>query len=346
MTTNPSLIVMYHYVRPDQKSVPAGIRPLRVSEFERQLDWLCERYDVVSAEEFLRRATSSNRAAESRAAQPPDILRNPPGGGAARLSAARGSKPACLLTFDDGTKDHAQVVAPILARRGLSGVFFVLTWPMELGKMPLTHAIHWLLGSDDAAVWETFERYARYYLGGLEALGNESDARRIYHYETPLRARIKYAANMALPAEATEQIVATAIRRSGRSVRELAEEWFVNTDDIRAMDAAGMTIAMHGCSHRSLQTLGADGIRDEIRHCSNYLTNVLGKKPTWYACPFGGSGASLNATNAMRSAMEEASVVGSVSTEKRWVTADSDSLALPRIDAIDLPPRRAELVAA
>jgi len=212
--------------------------------------------------------------------------------------------------------------------------------------MPLTHAVHWLLSGNDAAVWDTFERYARYYLGGLDALGSEAEARRIYHYETPLRARIKYAANMALPAEATEQIVATAMRRSGRSMRELAEEWFVSASDIRAMHQAGMTIAMHGSSHRSLQSLGAEGIREEIEHSSQYLTKLIGQSPTWFACPFGGTGASPQAIKAMQAAMQEVGVVASVSTEKRLITEDCDPLSLPRLDAIDLPPRRAELLVA
>jgi len=157
--------------------------------------------------------------------------------------------------------------------------------------MPLTHAIHWLLGGDETRIWESFELHAREYLGGVEALGDPADAARIYHYETPRRARIKYAANMALPVEATEQIVESAIRSSGRSMDELAKEWFVSANDIRNMHAAGMTIGMHGCSHRSLQTLGRTGIREEIRHSSEYLQGLTGERPTWWACPFGGSGA-------------------------------------------------------
>src|SRR5438477_12798539 len=98
---------MYHYVWRDDEPAPRGIRPLLASEFEDQLDWLEERYDIVQPDEFL------------------EILR-------------RGDcsqRPPCLLTFDDGTKDHARVVTPILARRGLGGLFFVLTWPIELGRM-------------------------------------------------------------------------------------------------------------------------------------------------------------------------------------------------------------------
>lgn len=357
----PGLIVMYHYVRPDRAPIPAGIRPLLVSEFERQLDWLSERYDLVSAETFLQR-TCPARQGRSPAAPAPVLLQKSPdtlfpplskttGGEFAVLRPWRemrlpSTKPPCLLSFDDGTKDHAQIVTPILARRGLSGVFFVLSGPARHGQMPLTHAMHWLLSADEQAVWDAFQRYARDHLYGLDALGNPAEARRMYHYETPTRALIKYAANMAFPSEATEAIVESAARAAGQTMRELAGEWFVGGDDIRTMDAAGMTIAAHGRSHRSLQSLGSAGIGEEIRHCSDYIKSLLRRRPTWYACPFGGSGASLTEVNAMRDAMTESGIVASVSTVKRHVEPGADPLSLPRFDTIDLPPRRADAIAA
>lgn len=351
MTTLPpppsGLIVMYHYVRPDRSNTPAGIRPLLVSEFESQLDWLCERYDVLSAERFLEQTCRGAGASVYRSGfESRDVFSYPHTPILRHSHTFRPPKPPCLLTFDDGTKDHAQIVTPILARRGLSGVFFVLSGPAQHGQMPLTHAIHWLLSGDEQAVWESFQRYAQDHLYGLDALGNPAEARRIYHYESPVRASIKYAANMALPSEATESIVDAALRATGRTTRELAAEWFVSSDDIFEMDAAGMTIAAHGRTHQSLQTLGPTGIRREIQHCSAFVHGVTGSRPTWYACPFGGAGASAQAVAGMRNAMKECGIVASVSTEKRYADRGSDPLALPRMDTIDLPPRRREAMAA
>jgi peptidoglycan/xylan/chitin deacetylase (PgdA/CDA1 family) len=316
------LIVMYHYVRPDRQAIPAGIRPLLTSEFQKQLDWLSERYEILPANEFLRRTIDRSR----------------------RRTALE--LPPCLLTFDDGTKDHAQFVTPMLLERGLSGVFFVLSGPAEHGTMPLTHAIHWLLSGNENAVWESFQQHAHDHLGGLEALGSASEAQRIYHYESPIRARIKYAANMALPSDATEQIVKAAADASGRTMKELAQECFVSADDIRMMNASGMTIGLHGCTHRSLQMLGCDGIHEEIHHCSQYISKLIGRRSAWYACPFGGSGAAMAELSAMHDAMKDVGVTASVSTEKRFVNVGCDALALPRFDAIDLPPRKALPLAA
>jgi len=48
------LVVMYHYVRADGAAVPGGIRPMMAAEFERQLDWIGERYSIVRPEAFER----------------------------------------------------------------------------------------------------------------------------------------------------------------------------------------------------------------------------------------------------------------------------------------------------
>ena len=300
------LVVMYHYVRPDGNPIPAGIRPLWVSEFQQQLDWLSNRYDIVGADDFL------DRVKESKGNR----------------------KPVCLLTFDDGTKDHAKVVTPILTKRGLSGVFFVLSWPGELGKMPLTHAVHWLLGEDEQNVWDRFRK-----LGDDKLLGSEEEARRIYRYESPLRARIKYAANMALPESAVETIVQQALDERGETLAELASQWFVSNDEIVEMHRAGMAIGSHGCSHRGLKSLGVAGIESEIKHCQDYLKSLIGKKPTWYACPFGGSGARLEEVVALQAKLPKLGIKAAVSTEKKFINEECDLLSLPRFDAIDLPPR-------
>lgn len=336
---NSGIAVMYHYVRPERSAIPAGIRPLLASEFEKQLDWLAERYDILPAKEFLDRVFGGTDPSPV-----PGPIQYAAGARAAKLALVK--KPPCLLTFDDGTKDHAEVITPILARRGLSGVFFVLSWPAELEKMPLTHAVHWLLSGDEQAVWQSFERHARDHLGGLTALGDPTEAARIYHYESPLRARIKYAANMALPSEATEAVVEAAVRAAGRKMPDLAAEWFVSAADIRRMHSAGMTIASHGCSHRSLQMLGPAGIRQEIHHASDYIQTLIGRRPQWYACPFGGAGVPAETIAAMHAAMTEAGIIASVSTEKRYIRAQCNPLTIPRLDAVDLPPRRAEPLAA
>jgi peptidoglycan/xylan/chitin deacetylase (PgdA/CDA1 family) len=51
---------------------------------------------------------------------------------------------ACLLTFDDGVCDHYLNAFPILHRRNLSGLFFVMD-RRESDGFILAHKIHFLL---------------------------------------------------------------------------------------------------------------------------------------------------------------------------------------------------------
>lgn len=75
------------------------VPPARAESFERQLRWFAEHFVAVGAKEL-------------------DDL-------------AHGhwphEKPGILLSFDDGCRTHAEVVAPLLERHGFTGWFFVLT---------------------------------------------------------------------------------------------------------------------------------------------------------------------------------------------------------------------------
>jgi peptidoglycan/xylan/chitin deacetylase (PgdA/CDA1 family) len=121
---------------------------------------------------------------------------------------------------------------------------------------------------------------------------------------------------------------------------DLARDWFVSAVQIAEMARMGMTIGLHGHSHSSLQVLGAAGVAREIAHGSEYLARLTGATPTWWACPFGGSGASEQTLAAMRTAMAAAGIAAAVTTRKAHVAPGADAMAIPRFDCIDLPPRK------
>jgi peptidoglycan/xylan/chitin deacetylase (PgdA/CDA1 family) len=315
---NRALVVMYHHVRQSRESSPGGIRPLFTNEFEKQLDWLENNFRIVSAEEFL---SALNNGLKS------------------------SGKPPCLLTFDDGTRDHLEIVLPILQRRSLSGVFFVLTWPSEQQKMPVTHALHWALGLPEEQVWAKLRDFAKTRLGGLQALGSAEDAMRVYHYETGLRGRIKYAVNFALAPVAAQELIAEIANSQGKSLSELANEWFLTEQEIKGLFSYGMDIGMHGCSHHSLTQIGTSGMQHEIIHCSSYLKHLLGKAPTWFSYPFGGSDLNQNGARIHRTC-RKVNVKAIVTTQKAFVTPDTSFYEIPRYDCVHLPPRRNQILPA
>src|SRR3712207_4663931 len=102
-------IVMYHYVR-DRASVHART----VAELEAQLDFVARTHEVVRVADVAARAW-------------------PPNG--------------CLLTFDDGLREHLETVAPALEARGLTGCFCVPAQPVLERRVLDVQKTQWLLGT-------------------------------------------------------------------------------------------------------------------------------------------------------------------------------------------------------
>ena len=82
-------LVMYHYVRPVPDRHGFAVQGLLPAEFEHQLDYIDRNYSVCSLADVV-------SAARGEARLPP--------------------RP-CVLTFDDGVAEHAQIVWPALRRR-------------------------------------------------------------------------------------------------------------------------------------------------------------------------------------------------------------------------------------
>ena len=91
--------VCYHVVSDGPVPHIKHYRFLDTDTFESDLDYLRRRFEFVTYAELTRRRTSAIRS--------------------------RGN--AVILTFDDGFAECATVVAPLLRRRGLRCVFFVIT---------------------------------------------------------------------------------------------------------------------------------------------------------------------------------------------------------------------------
>src|SRR5258706_10065531 len=132
-------VMMYHYVRDpgDAAEAGSGIPGLSVERFAGQLDELAQRHAFVSWP-LVRGALRGENILPAN---------------------------ACLLTFDDGLRDHYLNVFPLLRARGLSGLFFVLA--REPGEgLPLPFKLHFLmakLGYERLreAVWQELAAHQR-----------------------------------------------------------------------------------------------------------------------------------------------------------------------------------------
>ena len=83
-------IIMYHYVREIKNSKYPDIKGLEISGFIRQLEYLIKEYTIICADQLIAYLNGD--------------IKNLP-------------KKPCLLTFDDGYKDHINYVLPELKKK-------------------------------------------------------------------------------------------------------------------------------------------------------------------------------------------------------------------------------------
>lgn len=91
----PVIILFYHRVADDH---PNDWTMSRV-EFERQIDWFQEQFDIVDLEECQRRIASENN-----------------------------TRPTLSITFDDGYAENCEFALPLLIERRIPATYFVTTY--------------------------------------------------------------------------------------------------------------------------------------------------------------------------------------------------------------------------
>jgi peptidoglycan/xylan/chitin deacetylase (PgdA/CDA1 family) len=236
-----------------------------------------------------------------------------------------------LLTFDDGVADHAEVVAPILDQRGLSGVFFVSGSALVGGRVDAAHQIHRLqaiLGDDE------FDRAVEAWLARNDPSTRWFDeidmaiARSVYHYETSSRAATKYLLSFSLPIPLRNEMLDALLRQYLGDPRQLATEWYLRPEDLRRMQSDGHTIGGHGFTHEPLERLSAAERRRDIRQSHDMLRLVLGEAERPFSFPYGSFDEQI---------VDECQAEGfaaAFTTQVGWIGQRDDEGCLNRVDTI------------
>ncbi len=304
-------ILMYHYVRPIAGSLYPAIRGLELRDFEGQLDYIEQHYNVVSAANVVAAANGGNAL--------PD-------------------RPL-LLSFDDGYSDHYRHVFPVLTRRKLSGVFFPPACSVLERKMLDVNKIHFLLAStnDHASLVKYIEHE-------VDAARIELDLRTSMEYrEKFLQANrfdsaqdiyIKRMLQRALPERLRNRIVDDLFRRHvSLDETGFADELYASEQNLGEMLAAGMEIGSHGYAHYWLDSLSVQEQTADIDRSLDMLERIGVARDGFYFCyPYGAyTSETLNLLRARGCA-------AGFTTKVALARLDAMSLLeLPRLDTNDLP---------
>jgi hypothetical protein len=253
-------IVMYHYVRDLPRTRFPQIKGMLLDDFRQQVIDLSDQFDMPSLE--------------------------------ACISYLRGDyeprRDMCLLTFDDGLKEHYQEVTPILAERRIPGVFHAITACSGGKTVVPVHMNHFLMAGLD---FDIYRKELMEQIGvGDEAMAfvNVEDARRTYPWDTAEVAAFKYFFNFIVEPAVRDSAVKILFEKHIGPEQKFSKELYFNWDEAREMQAFGMAIGGHTDMHRPLSTLSSMDLKSDLEECTSTLHHVLRPQPVWAFCyPYG-----------------------------------------------------------
>jgi peptidoglycan/xylan/chitin deacetylase (PgdA/CDA1 family) len=295
-------VVMYHYVRAAERNPFPALKSMDLDSFVRQVNELRSRYEMATLESALALLRGEYMA----------------------------RRPLCLLTFDDGVQDHYQEVGPVLADRGIQGVFFLVTGCMEEGVVAAVHKNHFLTAGLGFAEWQRRFRSRARAMGVEMPDGDAATAVRTYPWDTADVAAFKYAFNFQLPAAERDAIVDELFAEEFGDESTFARELYLSWDDARDMQCDGMVFGGHTHRHQPLASLSPAQLRTDLEECRRILDLRLRPQPqTPFSYPYGKRD-SFTAEAARR--LRELEFCCAFSTESGRNQAGADRFAIQRVD--------------
>jgi peptidoglycan/xylan/chitin deacetylase (PgdA/CDA1 family) len=251
-------VVAYHYVRdPGQNRFPR-LHAMSADDFRAQVDCLASRCEMATVESAMAFLSGTHRP----------------------------TRDMCLLTFDDGVRDHADTVFPHLADRGIEGVFFLITSCLNGGMAPV-HKNHFLTAELGFAEFRRRVVTQLEERGGVPAV-DAGAAARTYRWDTQEVAEFKHLLNFVLSDAVRDAVVDEVFAACLGDSREFSRELYLNWSDAAAMQRGGMAIGGHTHTHPVLARLTPAEQGFELTTSSAEMRRRLPDQSLWpFSYPYG-----------------------------------------------------------
>ena len=279
-------ILMFHGVEPDPLQ-PACWHVLDTQTFRAQLEFVRDHFEVLPLDEALE-----------------------------RMQAGTLPDRAAALTFDDGTRNLATEVAPVLHELGLPASFFLATGAMESG------ACLW-----PDRLWLAFARTEAHAVD-LTPLGMGT-------HQLPLgsaRARVCAAVTERLKELSDEQRIAhveSLISSLNVVIDDPGPFRMLSWDDVDELATDELvTLNPHTVTHPILSRCADEKVEHEITQSCTALAQRIGRDATVFAYP---NGRAQDFDERARQAVTQSGVRWALATTYGLADENSDPLALPRI---------------
>lgn len=304
-------IIMYHYVRPLERSRYPEIKGLGVDQFEGQIAYIKRHYNVISAYDLM-------DAVQSRDKLPPKAL---------------------LLSFDDAYRDHFCYVYPVLDREKLPGCFFPAAKCILERRVLDVNKIHFILASvrDKFKLIEKIKDLIDCYRQAYNLEKFEDYWGRVANPSRWDPAEVMFIKRM-LQRELPEEVrlrISDALFQEYVSQDEtaFAEELYMSVDQIACLRRNGMYIGSHGFDHYWLDTLPPEVQTKEVDLAVDFLTQVGSDTDRWVMCYPNGS-----FDHSLLEILADRGCVLGLTTAVGIADLDCHNpLTLPRLNTNDLP---------
>lgn len=288
----------YHMVTDGYPAHTVHLGPHKTrAQFEADLQWLKSHYRLISYNQLCERRNSSGSSASLPADAQRGLargVRNPGGEGASRNCGSTGDhgrqasvssrffssstlrnssyRPAAVLTFDDGLREHRTCVAPLLQKYELPAVFFITTGFLDNKCLFYRHKASLCI---EAARHRSESELARILVelakcgeqvspSGTGSVESGGRGPRMAHRSSAFRAsstsRIlswqALASRLLSFSNADESVIDAACRMlnvdCSRFLRE--QRPYMTTEELKQLQAAGFTIGAHSVTHARLDS--------------------------------------------------------------------------------------------
>jgi peptidoglycan/xylan/chitin deacetylase (PgdA/CDA1 family) len=243
----------------------------------------------------------------------------------------------CLMTFDDGLKEHYAEVTPILEDDGIQGVFFLISSCLEDHVVAPVHMNHFLMAGLG------FERYRAMFAEVIRAWGFDEQfeirvdsavSQHTYPLDTLDVARFKYLFNFALPPNCRDRAVRELFRECIGDENQFARDLYVSWSEAREMQRAGMLLGGHTHEHRPLATLGDEELKRDLARCRELMRKNLDTQDCWpFSYPYGKAD---SFDNRVIRILGELGFQCSLCTEKGMNVPGTDLFAIRRVDCKEI----------
>lgn len=252
------LVIGYHRVTDDFASESRGYMPsmlISTAMLEQQIEWLARNFELPDPDHALGSTGASTRS----------------------------SRPAAIITFDDGYRDVYDLAFPILRRMGIPAIVFVVSDLVGTRNLQVHDRLYLLLERLSSFIWT----HQEWWQGLLEGAG-------VRFTGDVARASGQVSLQQLMRALFTTQTAAT-LERVMDSMHRYADIddafkdhlYSVDWSMLKEMQHMGMTIGSNTRNHVLLTNESPAKFKDELDGARRTLARMLGTDIVHLAYPDG-----------------------------------------------------------